>query len=379
MLLVEITINGAVRRVSIEGHALVNNWQPYIVGFDAPSLAISSDHGGYAKMSFGSITFNPTLFIDDWPPPVSCPLSIYYTDTDEAARELVFSGTAHLKSFGRESISYALFGPSYDESFYIMGVPPLVVGRSYKIISYVAGDDFGNVGGTNATGTIFTATGTTPTNWTKFSQLAPYWNTTLNSVITDILSVIPEITSVNTTYARASSPNVIHTLASSRAAINVASAIAEFYSHLIYVIEPVAYLVDMKGDNGTWDLTEFQFLASPAYQYKTPKAAVTAAYDSITYSAASAYPYGSSDSVSPYHTTKANIEAALADILALENAPRITFDVPMIAGNFPKLGQKITLPDTAQVADLSSWIRVRRLDYDFTNSLIKIEGEGVIA
>ena len=80
--------------------------------------------------------------------------------------------------------------------------------------------------------------------------------------------------------------------------------------------------------------------------------------------------------VAAYHTTQANIEAALTDTLAIENAARVIFDVPMIAGNFPKLGQRITIPDTAHVADLESYIRVRKLQFDFINTIINIEGEG---
>ncbi len=379
MLLVEITINAVLNRVSVEGHALVNNWQPRIIGFDAPTLALPSDHGGYAKMSFGSISFNPQLFATAWPPPISCPIAIYYTDTTEAARETVFVGTAHLSTFDREGITYGLYGPSYDDLFYIMGVPPLVVGRTYEIISYVAGDDFINVGGANVTGNIFTATGTTPTNWTNFSQLAPHWNGTLNAIITSVLSVIPEITVVNTTYARVASPNVIYTLTSNRIAINVAGDIAEFYSHMLYVVGSTAYLVDMLLDNGTWTLTEYKFFAFPRYQYKDPLALLTCSYGGIVYSQASSYPYGHTSSVDPFHTLKTNIEAALVDIVAIENAPRVNFSVPMIAGNFPKLGQKITLPDTANVANLSSWIRVRRLQYDFVENTITIEGEGAVS
>ncbi len=47
----------------------------------------------------------------------------------------------------------------------------LSIGTSYTIILYVTGDDFTNVGGTNTTGSIFSATGTTPTVWTNQSQL----------------------------------------------------------------------------------------------------------------------------------------------------------------------------------------------------------------
>lgn len=380
MLLVEITINSVINRVSIDGHGLTYNWRPRIIGFDAPTLAIPSDHGGYAKMEFGSISFNPLLFATYWPPPVSCAIGIYYTDSTEAARELVFSGTAHLTAFDRESVSYALYGESYDETMIIRGVGPLTVGQIYEITEYVAGDDFVNVGGANVTGTIFTATGTTPTVWTNFSKLAPRWNDTLNNVITNILTRIPEITTVNTTYARASSPNVLYTLTSERLAINVASDIADFYSHLIYVVGSTAYLVDMKLSNGTdWTLTEFKFFTQPTYQYKTPLSGIQCSSKSVVYSKYSAYPYGQMTTIDPYHETQANIEAALTDILAIENAPRISLDVPMIAGNFPLLGKKIIIPDTAHVADLSSWIRAGKLQYDFLNDTINIEGEGGIA
>jgi hypothetical protein len=47
----------------------------------------------------------------------------------------------------------------------------LVSNRTYKITNYVSGDDFTNIGGTNTTGTVFTASGTTPTTWTHSSTL----------------------------------------------------------------------------------------------------------------------------------------------------------------------------------------------------------------
>ncbi|MBW1853105.1 MAG: LamG domain-containing protein [Deltaproteobacteria bacterium] len=49
----------------------------------------------------------------------------------------------------------------------------LVVGKRYVIDTYVAGDDFINVGApSNTTGVDFTATGTTPTTWTNGSTLS---------------------------------------------------------------------------------------------------------------------------------------------------------------------------------------------------------------
>ncbi len=48
----------------------------------------------------------------------------------------------------------------------------LEIGKKYRITNYIAGDDFTNIGAaSNATGVMFTATGTTPTTWTNSSTL----------------------------------------------------------------------------------------------------------------------------------------------------------------------------------------------------------------
>lgn len=47
----------------------------------------------------------------------------------------------------------------------------LVVGQTYKIVTFETGDDFANVGGTNETGNVFTATGTTATDYSNGSTL----------------------------------------------------------------------------------------------------------------------------------------------------------------------------------------------------------------
>lgn len=199
-------------------------------------------------------------------------------------------------------------------------------------------------------------------------------------MITAILSLIPEITSVVTTYARSESPNVAYVVPSDILAVNLAGDIAEFYSHFFYVIGDTAYLVDMLGNNGTTKtLTEFQFFKAPKYEQPCI-AEITTEYEGAIYKASSAYPYGSSLSVGCYHTTEANIETALSDILTLENSQRVSsLCIPMISGNFPLLGQRIDIPDTAHVANLLSYIRTRKLTFDFIGDQVKIEGEGAIA
>lgn len=65
-------------------------------------------------------------------------------------------------------------------------------GKRFKIITFLAGDDFTNVGAaSNATGVIFTATGTTPTTWTHSSVLQEITiNLQYNAIASDIQAAL---------------------------------------------------------------------------------------------------------------------------------------------------------------------------------------------
>jgi hypothetical protein len=63
----------------------------------------------------------------------------------------------------------------------------LLVGMYYTITTFVGGDNFSNVGAVNnATGQVFIATGTTPTNWTNGSTLTS-WNVNATLDLDDLL------------------------------------------------------------------------------------------------------------------------------------------------------------------------------------------------
>lgn len=47
----------------------------------------------------------------------------------------------------------------------------LVTGAAYLIVTFIAGDDFANLGGDNSTGDLFISSGTTPTTWTNGSTV----------------------------------------------------------------------------------------------------------------------------------------------------------------------------------------------------------------
>jgi hypothetical protein len=321
MLLVEMTINSVMHRLSMKGTALEHYWDAFIKGFSPVKRALSDDFGGYCPLDVGKMTLSPELFAADWPPPASCAVALKYTATTEAGAETLLVGTAHLEKINRKAVEYGLHGPAYDET--------------------IAG------------GTVY--------------------NNTLNSVLTAILTTIPEITSVNTVKARTSSPNVNFTVDGQQLAIELASKVAAFYTHLFYVSGSTAYLVDMLGDNGSQVITEFDFFPAE-YEYNEPVAVAR----SGDYMRKSSYVYGQEVKIDPYHVTQANIEAALDNILVVLNKPRCRLPMPLI-GSLPAPGKKISWTDTALGVDTDAYICARILTYDFAKERVTIEGEGAIS
>lgn len=321
MLLVEMTVNSVLKRLSLGGIALAHWWDPYIKAFSPVKRNLSEDYGGYCELGVGKMRLSPELFAADWPPPASCPVTLKYTASNEASAETILSGTAHIEKINRESVEYGLHGPSYDETI--------------------------------ADGTVY--------------------NDTLINVLNTILTGIAEISTLNSSAARSPSPNVNFTVDGDQLAIELASDLAAFYTHLIYVSGSTAYLVDMLGDNGSRTITEFDFFP-PDYDYNEPVALARSGDVMRT----SSYPYGKEIKVDPYHATQANVETALDDILTVVNKPRCRLPIPLL-GSLPVPGEKISWTDTALVAETSAYIRARILTYDFAKERVTIEGEGALS
>lgn len=74
---------------------------------------------------------------------------------------------------------------------------PLVTGKTYLVLTYLSGDDFTNVGGSNTSGTIFTSSGTAPTTWSNASILQDVtaeiafdcWSTAVASALNALPSI----------------------------------------------------------------------------------------------------------------------------------------------------------------------------------------------
>jgi len=320
MILVTFDLNGTPQYWSKEYLALTHKWKQMVKSFGTLQRVIETDYGGYCPLKTGEMEFKPSGFSADWPPPVSGAIEIKHTLTTEAAANSMLIGMAHISKYTKKGVFYNLYGPDYDEE-------------------------------------IADATA---------------YNDTLNNVITAILTSIAEINSVDTTYARTVSPNVTYTVSGDQLAIDLASAIAAFYSHMPYIIGDTAYLIDMKKDNGTPIALGYKYM-SPAYSRFKPVAIAR----SGDFSRTSAYTYGKEISITQYHTTEANVNTALDDIIATLNMPRATVTIPLRdLSAIPLPGQKITWTDDKLVQDTDAWIRARILKYKLFDEYIEVEGEG---
>lgn len=198
MILVTITINGTVHRVSDEHCHLTHQWQQRVISVEPPNYEIRGVAGGYVEPLSGAVTFDPALFVDDWPPPASCAVTISITDTTEEAAATIFNGYAHRQEYSREGVKYGLYGTSH-------------------------------------TATLASST---------------YIDDTLLAVFTTYCGASYLNLTLDHTYDRATSPNVYAHFDADTPIIDMLSALAEAVNHLFYIKGSTLYLVDMLLDNG---------------------------------------------------------------------------------------------------------------------------------
>jgi len=327
MLLVELTINDVVNYISDEPRSLTRDWEAAIFSFGNPQMTLPTDYGGYCRMILGDIALKPSLFTSDWPPPKTCAIKVKHSATTEGEATVVYEGTASRRSFDAEEVVYTLKEPDYDETV-------------ADATSYGGSDD-------------------------------------LDDSIGAILTGIAEIDILNTDNARASSPIVNHTVSGDTLSIELASTMAAFYGHMFYISGNVAYLIDMLLFNGTSTLNEFQYFP-PVYWDKEPVASVKETTTTNDYTRFSAYPHGRRMEVASYNSdTEVKNNAALDNIITLENRSRCTVEIPMSV-NIPSPGEKITFTDTRVEVSTDIELYARTFRFDLQKSFVGIEGDAVI-
>lgn len=206
MLLIRLTVNGIVRYLSDDFHAIEHFYEASVVSLGQLRIATPHPWGGWAEPEYGDLVLLPSVFAADWPPPRTCAVSVYLGSTGETGARLLFTGTAYLAEIGREAITYTLYGPEY---------------------------------ATEAGATTYTGT--------------------LASVFTAACTTLG--LTLNTTYARATSPAVRYVADGQQRLIDRLSDLAACFSHRFYIEGTTLYLVDCLRDNGaTLALTEFDVL-----------------------------------------------------------------------------------------------------------------------
>ena len=324
MLLIELTLPSGLRRVSNEPLALEHFWEPNVASCGPVKLAADSSYGGYVRPQYGKIELTPDAFTGagDWPPPVSMPIALFLTDTDEVGRQKIMHGTAHRESVLRDSFIYDLYAPDY----------------SGRFTDHV------------------------------------YDNTVTGLFINNIANADAFLTADTSMADANNAPHIDYTDKGDQVVIDSLSKACACAGHLFYIKNSVAYLVDMLTNNGSREITEFDFFPSD-YRDDVPYATFRSGDISVD----GTYAYGKDMSVSPVFSADNNeINKGLLRIKQIMEAPRVTLKMP-ITVNVPKFGERLSWVDASRGQDITAWIRVRAISFDFDNDQIVVEGEGGIS
>ncbi len=376
MLLVELTLPAAgLVRVSNEPLALAHYWRPSVASLGQLVWSMDQPYGGYVRPRYGLLELLPDLFTVDWPPPVSIPVTVMVTDSDEASARTILRATAHRTEIRRDGVTYQLYGPDYDGIF---------TDHAYA--------------------------------------------NTVDALFTNNIPLADASLAADTSLADgAAAPAIHYTDAGEQVVIESLSRACACATHMFYVEGSTAYLVDMFADNGSSLLTGFDFFPS-SYTDGKPYAVYRCGDIALTGSNS----YGDDKRITPvfhdqasqaqqdYDTAVRELELAQAsldanptdsDLIAARDAkqaavdsaantlanaqaadeteinkgltrikqilemPRMTIKMPIVSEP-PRPGERLSWVSDAMGQDLSGWMRVRALVWDFDNEQMVVEGEG---
>jgi len=323
MILVEFTpAGGSLYRLSTEDIALTYQWFGYITSIVSIKIQLPTRHGGYAEPSFSDIQISPELFEEIGSYPEMAAVRIIETDTNEVDGTEIFSGTAVLSSYDRSGIGYSLRRPELSTEI--------------------------------ASGTVY--------------------NSTLTSVAGTICTALG--LTLDATLARSSSPAVLHTTTSNQIAIDLLSSMCSSFCHGFEIVGTTLHLFDMLGTDEPFELTEFD--VQPCSYRREPPYSLYRASDTETLAGSGAN--GDEEySVTIYHTTSGNIQAALADIKTVMEQAIATIpfkaaqDKPRILDRVSLLDESLILPVT-----VSGIITSIIYNYDTLDVEVEVSGSVVV-
>ncbi len=292
MILVEFTPSGgSLYRISLNDVALEYQWFGYIKSLSSIKFALPTRHGGYARPEFSQMELSPNLMAEIGSYPATATVRIVETESNETAGAVIFDGGATLVDYGRHGFVYKLTKPHVDVT--------IASGTAYAdTLTAVAG-------------TLCTAMGLT----------------------------------LDDTAARSPSPAVDHTTASDQLALDLLSDMCAFFSHGFTIKGAMLYLYDMLTSETATVLTEFD---TQACNYRREPYSLFKASDTESLDGSDSN--GAEYSVTPYHGTSENIQAALADIKTIMESSiavmrwKVDKDKPIILGQVEYTDESLILP-----------------------------------
>ena len=307
----------------MEGLALERYWDNRVSSFDPLQYKMSTRHGGYVSMSYGSIGYFPDLFSSAWPPPTKGLTVAKHTDSYISAEGATtrFIGVAHISKLDREEVIYNLKSEAL----------PTTIAAQVDLPTTLYG----------------------------------VFNTAAASMG---LSLVANL-------AANSATPILHTTSREYLLIDLLDKIAQYHSHLFYIDSGTTLnLVDMASDSGVTTLTEYDFFITSNYEFD-PVGIVKSG--SFAYSS-STYPYGREITQEPY-SIGSSVTIAYEKIANTYNDKvLVNLKIPFRESMPTTPGMRVQWMDTAQYADVSAYMRVRTVKYDYTRDEVTLIGEGEI-
>lgn len=319
MILVEFTpTGGTLHRISTRDIALTHQWYGHIKSSAIFKMTLPEVYGGYAAPDFSDLQISPEMFEDlPWPPTDTADVVISWTDSDEAGAVQIYSGTASLDSFDRDSIVYTLQKPEFDH--------------------------------TVTSGTVY--------------------NTTLEGFLTTLCTSLS--LSTDYTYGRSTSPNVNFTVADDIQAIDLMSNVCSFMSHGFTVIDGTLYLYDMTEERTITVMDEFDFLPS-SYRKGQPLALIEFNNISIDGSNKS----GDTLTFDRRYCISGEVADHFGNIKTLIESDILELNC-MISVDRPKILQTISTVDESTIQTTNFTGNITSVIYNFDTEKMQVEAIGL--
>jgi len=313
------TINSTDHYVSNEFIHDIHMWDAKVEEVSNITSVIEYQYGGYMRPQYGSITFIPTLFKNDFPPPETIESSIKVGDTESGAIQLCES-LCSLGLYDREIISYNAIGTAKQD--------------------YDSDNSF--------SGTLIDMF-----NWACDSSRLNY--------------------TLDTTHARTPSPAISKTLSGDNLIVDMLSEASAYFSHYFYIEGNTLYLIDMFANTGSKTLSEFDY-TPVSYQSSEDISLLT----SGGYSILGSTPSGHQIDIDPWHTAQSNIESALQNIKISLEKDLITLELSHINNNIA-IGNQVTFTDQSMIGDTTTTFIVTKINFNISvdDERMIIEGRGI--